>query len=98
LLAGHPGSLQWRIDVQRVGGNAVTDAPLIVVRQIGSYNLEVVVGGMRERALAVAVSKGPGPWDIRAEFIVNDDVSLLVGSPKSSVLGRRPVATSTCEP
>ena len=104
LGLGHPDAAERRIDVERVGRNAVADPPVLAVEQVGRDDLEIVVGGMRERAAAVAVAQRPDPRHVGRQAIVDDDVAARIGGdagpvqPRSSVFGRRPTASSTWEP
>ena len=56
---GHADAAERRIDVERVGRNAVADLPVLAVEQVGGDDLEVVVGRVREGAAAVAVAERP---------------------------------------
>ncbi len=58
LGLGHADLAEGRVDVERVGVDAVADTARIVIEQVGGDDLEVVVGGVGEGSLAVAVR----PW------------------------------------
>ena len=51
----------------------------IVVEEVGGDDLEVVVGGVGEGAVAVAVADGPDAGDVGAELVVDGDVAVVVG-------------------
>src|SRR5579863_4059507 len=55
----HPGPAERRIDVQSVSWNPVAHAPRIVVQEVCRHNFEVVIGGVREPALAIAIAQRP---------------------------------------
>ncbi len=81
------------------------DAAALVVEQVGGDDLEVVVGGVREGALAVAVAQRP---DARARWCATASSTMM--KPRSSrrrrrsrgrgrrCSGARPTASSRCEP
>ncbi len=104
LGLGHAGAAERRIDVERVGGDAVADPARLVVEQVRGDDLVVVVGGVGEGAAAVAIAERPDARHAGAQPIVDDDVAARVDAtpawsrPRSSVFGRRPTASSTCEP
>ena len=75
---GQAGASERRIDVQSVGENAVADAARVVVQQIRRHDFEIVVGGVRERASAVAIAQGPDAGNAGAQLIVDHDVPTLV--------------------
>ena len=50
----------------------------VVVEEVGGDDLEVVVGGVGEGAVAVAVAEGPDAGDVGAELVVDGDVAALV--------------------
>ena len=56
-----PARPERRIDVERIGRNAVADAARVVVEKIGGDDLEVIVGRVGEGAPAVAVAERPDP-------------------------------------
>ena len=80
LVGGHPGPAQGWIDVQRVGGDPVADPAWIIVEQVGRHDLEIVVGGVREGALAVAVPHRPDVLDVGTQGVVDLDVATAVGA------------------
>ena len=59
LRLGHADAAERRVDVERIGGDAVADAPRLAVEQVGGDDLEVVVRGVREGAAPVAVAERP---------------------------------------
>jgi hypothetical protein len=71
------GLERW-IDVESVSRDSVTYTSWIVVEQIGSYDLEIVVGGVCERSLAVAIPEGPNSRHIRAQLVVDGYVASIV--------------------
>ena len=74
------------------------------VQEIVGNDLVVVVRGMREGALAIAVAERPDARHAGAKLVVDHDVAApsvvtpALSRPRSSVLGRRPTASSTCVP
>ena len=101
---GETGAAERRIDEEAVRRDPVGEAAWHAVEQIGGDDLEIVVGGVGESALAVAVAERPDAGDVGAQLVVDFDVSRAstatpaASSPRSSVLGRRPVASRRCEP
>ena len=61
LGVGQAGSAQGRIDVPRIGLDAIAHPARFVVEEVGRDDLEIVVGGVGEGAFAVAVAQGPDP-------------------------------------
>src|SRR6202007_2975367 len=90
---GHAGTPQRRVDVERVGGDAVAHPARIVVEQVGGHDLEIVVRGVGERAPAVAVAHRPNVVDVRLELIIDHDVAATIrlhaGRLESQVVGVR---------
>ena len=78
LRLGHAGTAQRRIGVQRIGGNAIADAPLLAIEQIGGDDLVIVLGCVGERAAAVAIAQRPDAGDVGAQLVIHLDVSALV--------------------
>src|SRR6202007_472457 len=76
---GHAGTPQRRVDVERVGGNAVAHPARIVVEQIRGHDLEIVVRGVGECALTVAVAHRPNVVDVGLELIIDHDVATVIG-------------------
>src|SRR5687767_5970930 len=74
----HPCPTERRIRVQRVRGDPIAHPAWIVLQQVRDDDLAVVVRGVGERALAVAVAERPDPRNARAELVVDDDVASLV--------------------
>ena len=93
LRLGQPDAAERRIGVQVVGDDAVADPARIVVEQVGGDDLEVVVGGVREGAPAVAVAQRPDAGDAGAQLIVDLDEAALVdgdaGLVEAEVVGVR---------
>ena len=79
LRLGHAGAAERRVDEQAVGRDAVLDPALLAVEQVGGDDLEVVVGGVGERAAAVAVAHREDARDVGAQLAVDLDVAALVG-------------------
>ena len=67
---------------------------MVVVEQVGGDDLVVVVGRVRERALAVAVAQRPDPRNVGAQLIINGDVAMRVdrdtGLVEPEIVGVRP--------
>ena len=78
LRLGHAHATQRRIDVKVVGRNAIAEPARIVIQQIGRDDFEVVVRGMREAAVAIAVAQRPDARNVRPELLVDVDVAVLV--------------------
>ena len=68
---------RW-VHVEGVGRGCGRRRGGLVVEQVGGDDLEVVVGGVGEGALAVAVAQGPDAGDAGAELVVDVDVAVLV--------------------
>src|SRR5271166_468798 len=75
---GHSRSAERRIDIERVSANAVADPAQVPVEKVCCNDLEIIVGGVGEGALAVAVAERPHPRYVGAQLIVDDDVAALV--------------------
>jgi hypothetical protein len=56
----HAGAAKRRIRVERIGGYPIAHAPLVVIEEIGCYDLEIVPRRVRERAPAITISHRPG--------------------------------------
>src|SRR3954471_14177283 len=56
LRLGHADTPEWRIDIQRIAGDAIAHPAALAIQQIGGHNLKVVVCGVGEGAAAVAVA------------------------------------------
>src|ERR1700752_4887611 len=64
LVHGHACAAEWRVDVKRIGGDAVTHPPRVVVEQVGGDDLEVVVRRVRECTATVAIAHRPDVFDV----------------------------------
>ena len=101
---GHAGAAERRVGVERIGGDAIAHAPPVAVEQVGGHDLVVVVGGVGEGAAPVAVAQRPDARHVGPELVVDLDVAArhrltpARSSPRSSVLGRRPTASSRWDP
>jgi hypothetical protein len=51
------GTAERRVHIKGIGGKPVADAAAITVEKIGCDDLEVIIGGMGEGVLAVAVAE-----------------------------------------
>ena len=102
---GHADPAERRIDVERVSRNAVADLARGAVEQVRGDDLEIVVGGMGEGAARRCSRRAPR----YAGTLVCSDrrrrcsrarrrLTPALSRPRSSVFGRRPTASSTCEP
>src|SRR6516162_7148632 len=80
LLFGHACSPQWRVDVERIGLNAVGRAALLVVEQVGRDDFVIIVRRMREGTFAVAITERPDARYGGAQLIVDLNVTALVDS------------------
>ena len=93
---GHAGAAERRVDVQRVGGDAIADPARVVIEQVGGDDLGVVVRRVREGALAVAIAQRPDARDAGAQLIVDHDVAALVdcdaGLVEAEIVGIRAAA------
>ena len=91
---GHAAAAERRIGVERIGRDAVADAALLAVEQVRRDDLEVVIGGMRERAASVAVAEREDARHIGAQLIVDRDVAARVGRNaglvEAEIVGVRP--------
>ena len=72
------GAAQRRIGEEGVSRDAVADAAAFSVEQVGRDDLEVVVGGVGERPLAVTVAQRPDARRGRLQAFVDHDVAALV--------------------
>src|SRR5262245_19843525 len=59
LSLRHPGPAERRIDIQRIRGDSIAHAAPIALEQVRDHDLTVVVRGVRERALAIAIAQRP---------------------------------------
>jgi hypothetical protein len=64
---------RW-IYIKGIGGKTVADAAAIAIEKVGRDDLEVVVGGMGESTLAVAVAERPDAGHARAQLVVDLEV------------------------
>jgi hypothetical protein len=74
----HSRPAERRIDIECVGGNAVTDPARLPVEEVCGNDLEIIIGGVGEGAFAVAVAECPHSRHVGAQLIVDDDVASLV--------------------
>ena len=88
LRFGEAGAAERRVDVERVGRNAIRYPPGRAVEQVGRDDLEIVVRRVREGAFAVAVAQRPDPRDVRLQLVVHDDVAALVARPRRPLRAR----------
>ena len=79
LGLGHADAAERRIDVERVGGDAVADPAALAVEQVGGDDLEIVIGGVGEGAAAVAFAERPDAGHVGGEAVVDLDIAALVG-------------------
>src|SRR3546814_19350159 len=69
---------QRRVDVERVAADALAELAMLAVEQVGRYDLEVVVRGVRERAAAVAVAQRPDARRAGTQFVVAGAVAAFI--------------------
>ena len=81
----HTGAAERWIYIKGIGGKTVADAAAIAIEKVGRDDLEVVVGGMGESALAVAVAERPDAGHARAQLVVDRDIAARVGFDAGSV-------------
>jgi hypothetical protein len=81
----HSRPAERRIDIERVGGNAVADPARVAVEEVCGDDLEIIVGGVGEGAFAVAVAERPHSRHVGAQLIVDDDVAAFVPRDTSLV-------------
>src|SRR6516165_7580077 len=67
LCLGHAGASQRRIDVQRIGSNAIAHLAWIIIQEIGSDYFEVVIGSMGEASPTVAIAHCPDTRNVGAQ-------------------------------
>ena len=96
----HAGAAERRIGVERVGGDAVAHASLIVVEEIGRHDLEIILRRVRERASAIAVAHRPDAGNVGAQLVVHLDIAARVGArcPPCRGRGRRCSAAGRSRP
>src|SRR5262245_30020741 len=75
----HPAAPERRIGVERVGRDALAQLAAAAVEEVGLDDLVVVVRGVREAAVAVAVAERPDARDAGAQLLVDADHPLRVG-------------------
>src|SRR6516165_7514302 len=75
LCFRHADTPERRIRIKRIGSNSVGHAPLIVIQDVRSHDLEIVVRRMRKCASAVTVSHRPDPWHVSTQLIVNLNIA-----------------------
>ena len=78
LCLRHPGPAERRIDVQRVGGDAIAHAARIVLEQVGGDDLAVVVRVCVNAPWPLQSPSAQIPGDARAQLVVDRDVAALV--------------------
>src|ERR1700756_5716150 len=92
----HADPTQRRVGVKGIGGDALADPARIVVEQIRRDDLEIIVSGVGESALAIAVAESPDTWRSGLQFAVYGDVATLVaahpGFVEIEIAGIRPTA------
>jgi hypothetical protein len=66
------------VDVQRIGRDAIAHPARVAIDKIRRDNLAIVERGVRERALAVAITERPDTRRAGAQLIIDDDVAALV--------------------
>jgi len=50
----------------------------VIIQQVGGYDFIVVIGGVREGTVSIAVSQGPDPWNTGSELVIDLDVASFV--------------------
>ncbi len=79
LRVGHPEATERWVDEQPVAGDSVGNPTRVVVEQVGDNDLVIVVGGVRECTLPVAIAERPDPVDVRPQLVVDGDETACVG-------------------
>jgi hypothetical protein len=92
----HSRPAERRIDIERVGRNAVADPARPAIEEVCRDDLEIIVGGVSEGAFAVAVAERPHSRHVRAQLIADYDVASLVpgdtGRVEAEIVGVRATA------
>src|SRR5271154_2925779 len=76
----HADAAQWRVDVKGICGDTLADPARVMVEQIRGDDLEIVVRGVGEGALAVAVPESPDARRSGLQLVIDDDVATLVAA------------------
>src|SRR5262249_35253150 len=79
FLFRHPPTTKWGISVERVSGDAVAHAPLIVVEKVGRHDLEIVPRRVREPTPAIAVAHRADARDAGVQLVDHLDMAARVG-------------------
>src|SRR5215831_7131657 len=69
-----------RVSVKGIGGDTIADPARIVVEQIRGDDLEIVVRGVGEGALAAAVPESPNARRSGLQSVVDNSVATLVAA------------------
>src|SRR5260370_42238949 len=92
----HSSPAERRIDIERVGGNAITDPARVPVEEVCGDDFEIIISGVGEGAFAVAVAERPHPFYVGAQLIVDENVAVLVlsdtGRVEPEIVGVRATA------
>ena len=96
LGLGHAAAPERRVGEERVGRQAVGDLAVGAVQQVRGDDLVVVVGGVGERAAAIALAERPDAGGAGSEAVVDADeaagVGLDPGGVEAEVVGVGPAA------
>src|SRR5215472_9985631 len=84
LTFRHSNAAQGRVNIKVVGGDAVADAPRVMVKEVGGDDFKVVIGRVSESAFAVAIAQGPYPGYAGLQLVVHTDVTVRVPLDTSS--------------
>ena len=91
---GHARAPEWWIGVERISADPVVHRPDLAIQQIGSDDLEVIVGRVGERAAAVAFAERPDARHVGAQLLVHGDEAARIDcdarSVKAQIIGVRP--------
>src|SRR6185437_10244776 len=78
LRFGHADTTERRIDEKSVTGDAIADAPVLAVEQVGGDDLKIVVSGVRERAAPVAIAERPDAGNVGLKAVIDLDVTARI--------------------
>src|SRR6516162_3965265 len=92
----HADATQWRVGVEGISGYTLADPAWVVVEQIRGDNLEIVVRGVCEGSLAVAVAERPDALRSGLQSVVDGYVAAFIaadsGFVETEIVGIRPPA------
>jgi len=73
LRLRHSGASKRRVDIQPISKDAIAHPAWIIIQKVRGDNFEIVVGGVRECALAIAIAQRPDARNAAAKLIVHFD-------------------------